>query len=178
MTDFRGVISRIIAGLEENTEETRAKVYTQAADRVWRQLHEKYPDISATMLDRQLAKVARDCAAVEQSILEGKASLITSQELQEDLAQLELKLWTAQYELLESKPPSGWSAYCVDLICPPSKSQDFISNLTEIYNSTWVPRHGERKARIIWHRQCVGLVVQHIFELITSTAQSVKKSIW
>lgn len=69
-------------------------------------------------------------------------------------------------------PPSS---YYLELLVPMGVTKDFLVNLAEIYDENWVPKFGEKRARRLWHRQCIGLVVLHWFNVVTSAAERLRK---
>lgn len=69
-------------------------------------------------------------------------------------------------------PPS---AFFLELLAPMELTQDFLANMREIHADQWVPRYGEKRAKLLWHRQCLGLIVRHWFEVFIGAAQRLRQ---
>lgn len=72
-------------------------------------------------------------------------------------------------------PPS---AFPLELCVPMALTKDFVANLTEIYEDSWVPKYGQKRANLLWHRQCLGLIARHWFDVFVSAAERLRKVIY
>ena len=66
-------------------------------------------------------------------------------------------------------------AYLVHLLLPLGNPDDFLANLEDIYRQKWVPEFGARRARWIWHCQCIGRVIGFWFETAMSALERIRK---
>lgn len=73
-----------------------------------------------------------------------------------------------------SEPPQ---AFLLEILVPTSITSDFLANLTEIYVTRWLPNYGARRANWLWHRQCIGLVFCHWFDVGVTAVERVRKAI-
>ncbi|MGT2445915.1 hypothetical protein ACU4I5_26985 (plasmid) [Ensifer adhaerens] len=78
-------------------------------------------------------------------------------------------------EIVDEPMKAPPSAFCLELLVPMELTEDFIANMSEIYQSQWLPRYGEKRAKLLWRRQCLGLITRHWFDVLVGAAERLRK---
>lgn len=78
-------------------------------------------------------------------------------------------------EIVDEPTRAPPSAFCLELLGPMELTEDFIANMSEIYRSQWLPRYGEKRAKLLWRRQCLGLIARHWFDVFVGAAERIRK---
>jgi hypothetical protein len=73
---------------------------------------------------------------------------------------------------VEQSPPP--SSAILSAVLPTSISEDVIANLSEVFQVTWLRRHGERTARQIWKVQAALIVLRYWLSPILSVLDRIK----
>lgn len=165
MADFENVLERTVYGLAENSFAERAMVYAKARGAVNKQLRSIDPPPSEQMIARQMAKL-EDAINRTERLMSGCSVTSHPEAVQRSSKS---QITTAERERLDR------TAFLVELLVPVDLATDFISNLKEIHAEKWLPQYGARRAKWIWHRQCLGLIVRHWFDVAISAAERIVK---
>lgn len=74
--------------------------------------------------------------------------------------------------LVDTTPPSSW---LLAMLLPTTVSDDFITNMEELYATNWLPRYGARKARLIWISQSIQMISKTWMSPVIGLIETVKK---
>jgi hypothetical protein len=72
-------------------------------------------------------------------------------------------------------PPATPSSAILSALLPFSMSEDVIENLNELFEESWLPRHGLRTARRIWRVQASLIVARHWLSPLLSLLDRIKQ---
>ncbi|CAN7506050.1 hypothetical protein [Pararhizobium sp. LjRoot238] len=83
--------------------------------------------------------------------------------------------WERAAHSVDAEPPSS---FWFGMMLPSDVGDDFLANMEIKYQEKWLPAFGARRAKWMWRRQCMGMVVRYWFDTLVSAAESLRKIIW
>ncbi|OLP44616.1 hypothetical protein [Rhizobium oryziradicis] len=161
MANLEAQLKIAISQLRNNTLEARKQIYQETRIALRRGLETKKPQPAGEDVALELARLEWAIRNCEDLLFRARADAY-------------LKKTSSSIETVKTRSMIR-SEFLVDLALPTSKAGDFIDNLEKLFSENWVPKYGIRRARLIWHRQCFGLVVRYWFDLLLSTVERLKK---